>query len=239
VRIGIDVREFCIDKHTGIRFILENFIAHARIMRKHEFVLFGNQFTDFHSLAGKHKEVILPEKNTILWDQFQLPRALKKEKVDIFYSPYIKTPFLRVCPYVNTICDILPLSIPKHRGLKAFLEKIYFYVYSYLCGRRSVNVVTLSEDARKKVARIFRISPKKLKVVYPPVDIPKEGRKTKEWESKIVDEYDLFRPYFLYLGNFKKHKNLLNLIAAYDVLSDEVKNDYKLMLVGGSPEEVQ
>ncbi len=237
MKIGIDVREFRKNTFTGIRSILENFLTYARISWKHEFVLFCNQFTDTAFLPDGCKKVIIPEKNTFLWDQFRLPAALGREKIDVFFSPYIKTPFRRVCPYVNTVCDVIPLTVSKYKGAKAILEKAHFSFYSFFCSRRAAKVITLSEDAKDRVSRIFRIKRDKLEVVYPSVKMPAAPEKPDKRITELTARYDLHKPYILYLGNFKPHKNLSRLISAFDLLPEHVKETHRLMLVGGSRNE--
>ncbi|MGB2630712.1 MAG: glycosyltransferase [Candidatus Omnitrophota bacterium] len=180
----------------------------------------------------------MKEISTIWWDQFQLPAALKRNKIDVFFSPYIKTPVLRACTYVNTVADVIPLEAPKYKGLKAFLEKIYFFVYAFICSHRAASVVTLSKDAKEKISKVFGVNPQKIEVVYPSVDKPVESGSDEKKIEEIVRRHDLCKPYLLYVGNFKRHKNLVNLVAAFELLPDEVKNGYRLLLVGGSESEV-
>ena len=236
MRIGVDVREFKKDAYTGLRTILRNFLAHVEKFGEHKFVFFGNQYTDLSSLPDFGKQIVLAEVNTFFWDQFQLPLSLRKEGIDVFFSPYIKTPLWRVCPYVSAVCDVIPLTVSKFRGIKALLAKANFFLYAFICSRRSVKVITLSKDARDKVSKIFDIDLSRLKVVYPSVEVPESfaGGGTKA--ADFMAKYDLGKPYLLYVGNFKPHKNLHNLIAAFDLLPEGVKNSYRLILLGGSAE---
>ncbi len=235
MRIGIDAREFKKGVHTGMRTILGDFLRNIRGTGEHEFVFFADRYTDTEALPGFGKKALLPGDNVFLRDQYHFPRALWEQKIDVFFTPYIKTPLLRVCPYVNMICDIIPLEYPKNEGFKAFLEKAYFYIYALVCGRRAVKVLTLSEDARKKVSRVFWIGKEKIKVVYPSVapapEMPGKG-------TEVLEKYGLEKPYLLYVGNFKPHKNIDRLVSAFGSLPQEIKDVYKLLLVGGSRQEV-
>ena len=234
MRIGVDAREFEKGRYTGLRTIVRNFLFYADYLGKHEFIMFCNQDTDLESLASGHKKVVIPENYTFLWDQWLLPKALKENKIDVFFSPYIKTPFWRVCPYVNAISDIIPLAISRFTGIKAVLEKIHFFLYAFLCGHRATKCITLSHDAKNKVSKTFGIDAEKIIVVYPSVEINNDIKREKE----VIEKYRLDSKYILYVGNFKPHKNLGNLMAAYNILPDEVKQAYRLFLVGGSEKEL-
>jgi len=91
MRVGVDVREFKKGVYTGLRTIMRDFLDHAGDTGEHEFVFFGNQYTDLDGLPGYGYKVLLVEHSTVWWDQVQLPVALKREDIDVFFSPYIKT----------------------------------------------------------------------------------------------------------------------------------------------------
>lgn len=236
MRIGIDVREFKKGAYTGLRTILHGVLAHVDPAGGHELVFFGNQHTDLDAIPAAGKKILLPETNTIWWDQVQLPRALAREKVDVFFTPYIKTPLWRVCPYVNTIADVIPLVISRFSGLKALLDRAYFLVYAFVCGRRSSAVITLSEDAKARINKTFVIDRNKVVVAYPA--IVTEAAVEKEKALELFEKFKLGEPYLLYVGNFKPHKNMKRLIEAYCLLPREERERYRLLLVGGSGKEI-
>ncbi|MBD3425613.1 MAG: glycosyltransferase [Candidatus Omnitrophica bacterium] len=235
MNIGIDAREFKRGVYTGLRTMLDDFLCHSAARKEHDLVLFCNQHTDMEHLPAFAKKVLIPERNTFLWDQYELPRAISREKIHVFYTPYVKTPLWRVCPYVNMICDIIPLKRPRRGGIAGLAEKAHFYVYSFLFGHRAVKTVTLSRDARCKVARRFCMGPEKLKVIYPSVSPNRIGEDIR----RTLSEYGIEKPYFLYVGNFKPHKNVGNLIEAFSRLPRDILGRYRLVLVGGKEESLQ
>lgn len=238
MRIGIDVRESRKGVHTGLRTILYDLLRGIDPLGGNDLVFFGNQHTDVASLPAKGADVIINEKNTLFWDQFELPLALKREKIDVFFTPYIKTPIWRVCPYVNIIADVIPLSISRFKGLKAVMDKAYFFAYAFISGHRCEGVITLSEDAKTKINRIFRVRKNKIKVAYPAVSACGKGPGGAS-EDEFTKRYDLTSPYILYAGNFKPHKNIPRLIEAYCLLPEDVRSGTRLMLVGGSETETR
>jgi phosphatidylinositol alpha-1,6-mannosyltransferase len=72
-------------------------------------------------------------------------------------------------------------------------------------------------------------------VVYPSV-APAPGPAGEGTE--VLEKYGLEKPYLLYVGNFKPHKNIDRLVSAFGILPQEIKDVYKLLLVGGSRQEV-
>lgn len=234
MRIGIDARESRKGRFTGLRTIMETFLHNLSREQGVEIILFCNQHTDLEALPGWMEKKIIKEDLVLLWDQIRLPIAIKKANIDVFFSPYIKTPLYRVCPYVNSISDIIPLKISKYRGIMSVLEKAHFVLYALVCGTRAARVVTLSRDAREKVSKTFDIDPKRIEVVYPAISPLKGGHGE---FKRLKDEHGLDRDYILYVGNFKTHKNVDRLIEAYRILSDNVREGHDLVLLGGTAEE--
>lgn len=231
MRIGIDAREFKKDTYTGLRNILRDILRNAP--SRYEYVLFCNQDTDLESLPDKMEKVVIKENFTFLWDQILLPLAIKRAKIDVFCSPYVKTPLVRICPHVSMISDIIPLIRSKYEGIKGRAEKIHFFIYALICGHRSAKIITLSEDAAGRVSEVFAINRREISVVYPSI-----SREVLTNDKAVIDKYSLEGPYFLYAGNFKPHKNINKLLDAYELLPAGIKDRIRLVLAGGSSREV-
>ena len=84
MRIGIDIRELEKGKSTGIGRYLRHFLLFVKEFDKeNNYVLFGNQKTDFSPLNENQELYIIPDTMTVIWDQVLLPKAIKKEKIDV------------------------------------------------------------------------------------------------------------------------------------------------------------
>ncbi|MDD4013855.1 MAG: glycosyltransferase, partial [Candidatus Omnitrophica bacterium] len=239
MRIGIDSREFKKSTYTGLRTILSDLVLGLAGREDVELVFFCDKDTDLESLPVNGKKIVLKGSSVLYRDQVLLPAAIRSSKVEVFFSPYIKTPLWRVCPYVNTVADIIPFVMPKKKGLAGLAERAHFFLWGYICSRRSVKVVTLSEDAGKKAAGFFGLDRGKIQVAYPSVRVPQDSGEDQESMTELVARYGLDEPYMLYVGNFKPHKNLNNLLLAYSLLPDNIKDEYRLLMVGGSGSEVR
>lgn len=239
MRIGIDAREFKKGVHTGLRTILEELFSVISRDAAHELVFFCDGDTDLESLPEKGEKAVLSGNNVFYYDQVLLPAGIKAREVDVFFSPYIKTPFRRVCPYVNTVADIIPFVIPKRSGVKGVLERLHFLVMGFICSRRAVKVVTLSHDAAGKAARLFGLDRARIKVAYPSVKNGAGIAEDAQRNAALSLRFGLDEPYILYVGNYKAHKNIRRLVSAYGLLPKEITDKYRLLLAGGSEHEIR
>ncbi|MBI4707080.1 MAG: glycosyltransferase family 4 protein [Candidatus Omnitrophica bacterium] len=231
MKIGIDIRELRTDSLTGTARILRTALPLLAKDNSNQYVLFANQFTDTANLLAANMRIVRrKEFFTFFYDQFTLPVLLKKEKTDVFVSPYFKCPLIKVCRYVVYIHDLHFLKPILRKGL----EKIRPYlIYLKLILKVADKVITVSNFSKKEILRILKAPVEKIVVIYNPIGenllsfLPDENKKE---EARI--KYGLFGKYFLYVGNFFAHKNVQGLIKAYKMLSKKLLEDYNLVLVG-------
>ena len=79
--------------------------------------------------------------------------------------------------------------------------------------------------------KVLNLPDKKIDVIYLSVDEkfkPQPAEKIKEIKKK----YGISKNYILYVGNAKPHKNLSRLLSAWQLIDEEIKKDYILVLVG-------
>lgn len=229
MKIGIDVREIR-DYITGIgRFLLE-FLKEANKYKEFEFILFGNQYTNFskNELVG-YKKIVMKEKITLWWDQVQLNRAANENKIDVFFSPYYKMPIFSNIPTVIFLFDIIYLKVEPYKS--RFKNKCYIKNYIKFASRKAQKILTCSYFTKKDLIDILNLPEQKLKVVYLSVDEKFRPQSLNEIQQ-VKQKYNIQKKYFLYVSNSKPHKNLNRLIQAYTLLSDEIKKEYQLVLGG-------
>ncbi len=232
IRIGIDIRELRRDVKTGIARYISNFLmVAARLKPEWEFVLFGNQHTFAPALAGDYKKVIISEGSTFWWDQVELPRALKKERIDLFLSPYHKAPFFAPCKVAITIHDLTPflpfLPHQKESFVKVMLKKIV----GRLIARKVDLIVTVSQHSKKDIINLFGIPEEKVSVAYNGIPELFSPVKDANLLEAVRKKYTLARDYILYVGNLLPHKNVDGLLKAYARLPGDLIARYQLAIV--------
>lgn len=233
MRIGIDVREFQQSKMTGIGRYLLNFLEWAAKEKPDtEFFLYGNQHTKLPVKAQNFKERIIPEKITFFWDQVLLPLHLKRDSIDILFSPYYKAPIYSPCSTCIIIPDLLFMEV--YGG--TFREKLKNYLFRLLAQKisnKTARVITISLYSKNDIQRYLKIDEKKIEVIYLNPDEKFFPEPDSKEVKRVRQKYSTGKNYILYIGNFKKHKNIENLISAFKKLpSDYPFKDYKLILGG-------
>lgn len=236
MKVGIDCREF--EAYlTGIGRILLEFLRQARKKKKDfDFILFGNQFTDFSSFPDvfeDYRKVILREKLTLWWDQIQIKNAIEKNAIDLFFSPYYKIPLLTKTKTILSIFDVTYLLLEPYRS--SFRNKLYIKNFIRLASRKAKGIITSSHSTKSDLLEYLYLPEEKIEVVHLGVNPKFQTIAEKDERDAVKRKYGIPPKYLLYFGNFLPHKNVKGLVAAYNLLPEDIKREYSLVLGGGGP----
>lgn len=243
MRIGIDSCTWTNRRGYGrfTRTLVTTMIADHP---QHEFTLVSDQYTaaecDFP--AGAQIEIVrtreqptqaaAADSSRSPADLWKLSRAVSRQGFDAFLFPssYSFYPLFCKTPAIVVIHDAIAEQHPK-LIFPRLKSRMFWKLKSWLARRRPNRLVTVSEDARKQLAAVFRRPISTIDVVsegpdpsFRPVDVTKIG-------PAILKEYRLPRdvPLILYVGGISPHKNLEGLMHAVALIQDSA---WHLVLVG-------
>jgi alpha-1,3-rhamnosyl/mannosyltransferase len=132
---------------------------------------------------------------------------------------------------VVTIHDLLFLDFPPTRRHAAPLYRLLFRVTAGLMARRAAAVITDSEWSRRDLTR--RLGLPADRVVPIPLGVSPRFRPVPpEGVRPVAARYGLDGEYLLYVGNFRPHKNVGALLAAYAALPAPLRRRVPLALAG-------
>jgi glycosyltransferase involved in cell wall biosynthesis len=233
IKIGIDVRELQEGIMTGIGRYLLSFLKYAtKFKPEWKFVLFGNQHTSVNFSSNNLSKILINEKVTFWWDQVILPLTLKKEKIDLFFSPYYKTTLISPCKVVITIHDLIPFqsNLPQESNNPLYIN--LRKGLNNLMAKRADLIIAVSNNSKKDIIRLFNLMEEKIKVVYNGIEERFYPIKDMAALRIIRKIYRIPKDYILYVGNLKPHKNVSGLIKAYNMLPPNLKSKFQLVIVG-------
>lgn len=236
MKIGIDVRLW---SQTGVGRYIRNLVQQLLVLdknnryvlfvRKQDYGIINDQLsTTRNKLKIENWKLEIAD---VRWhslkEQFELPKILNNENLDLMHFPYFSVPLFYNRPYVLTIHDLIIDHFPTGKASTLFLPlyhiKILFYkLVIKVASKKAKKIISPSIATRDEIIDHLKIKNEKIVVTY-------EGTDENIKSSKNSEK--LFKDYFLYVGNCYPHKNLENLILAFEKLSKE-KKDLKLILVG-------
>lgn len=254
-------------KYRGVgRYCLELAKAVIRLDTKNEYVIMLNGSLGFVDEIKSRFESLLPPNNIYTWDQFSNTSYFYGDEKEVFVSEVIREALIRDIAadlvflpnlqegwddasvisigrlfgaepviYVSTLHDVIPLIyeneyLAKDNPIRPwYLEKI-----NYLS--MSKQVITVSESSKSDIVKQLNID--NIKVVPNGIDTVAFASMSDEQQRPLLSRFNIEQKFLLYTGGMNPHKNLDNLYKAYARLSDEVKNEYLLVIAGKIPASI-
>lgn len=143
--------------------------------------------------------------NFDLAEQVALPIALARSGAALAHFPTLFVPRFIPLPYVITVHDLIDLHFPQFvkRQVTPYVRAVVAPV-----ARRAFAVITDDEATVADLERFLGVDPKRVRVIALGNDDP----------PKAVVPVRHARPYVLYVGNRRPHKNLATLVSAWAAL---------------------
>jgi glycosyltransferase involved in cell wall biosynthesis len=220
------------DQHMGgvrvyTRKLLEAMLA---LQSGHEFLfLYRNP-----ALLGTHggdpqvREVALPARTFLGWDQVAVPRAARELGVDLLFNPKYSIPLAAPCPAV-WVCHGLDWYVMPWAS--KFVDRLSHRLLVPRYAAKAAGIIAVSEITRQHVLEYLPVSPDRVFTVYSGVDDvfrrPIDDRRLEAVRAK----YSLPQRFALYAGAVYPPKNFTRMVRAYARVGPE--RGIPLVIAGG------
>lgn len=139
---------------------------------------------------------------------------LKRRKLecDLFHCLYSNHPLFFKGKQMVTIHDLKYVLHPEFMGSRGKLKSIYLKNLMRHAAKHCEKLIAVSESTRNDLLKVFPHMPKlaeRTKVVYEAATVSMKEN------PEIYRRFKLDRPYFLYLGELRPHKNVARVIEAF------------------------
>lgn len=222
LRIGIDGR-FLSDRYPGIgRYLFNLLRALVPLTRDEEILVLTdpqapNTRFDFTHLDGMEL-VPFPARPRTLGEQVALPRWCRRASLALFHTPYWWSAWRAPCPRVVTIYDLIPLTHREDTTLRSHLIAALFSAGARRAARIAHGVLTLSTSSRNELIGYLRLAEPGVTVTPAAADPAFHPGPPGEVET-VLKRLEIRRPYLLYVGTQRPHKNVVRLVEAWARLS--------------------
>ena len=242
MRIGFDARLLLHDLR-GIGVYLVN-ILQQLIDQNHdnEYILYINESSPYATETAasskiiaqlkEHNEVTVknvPASNEFIWEQWALPTKIRQDSLDILHMPANRAPRFCPCKLVVTVHDIIELLFFDQffytqttlRGrfydwrVAMYMKYLYYRVFP-----KADKIITVSETSRNDIHRMLGIPLERIAVVH------------QSYNIEMSPAENPTRDYIFTLGCSAAHKNSTAVLEAYEQLPENLRNCYKLKIIG-------
>lgn len=237
MKIAIDARLYS-PKYTGIgRYVYELIKSLQELDTHNDYVVFLNP-DEYESFTCPNeqwtkKKIDIPHYS---WkEQTEFYRILMSEKADLVYFPHFNVPIRYTRPFVVTIHDLTLHYFPykEYTPKWSFKKQVQIWVYKYLMKKtvaHAKHIVAISDNTKKDLQKEYAVADEKISTILE--GVPEHFQKASEDQIAVMKKsFGINKAYLLYTGVWRSHKNLLNLIKAFQVLIEQGQ-DLQLVLTG-------
>lgn len=163
------------------------------------------------------------------WMQTALPAIAALHKPDVAFFPNYMAPLTKLCPSVITVHDMAVFLHPK---TFTFKKRVLQRALLPALLKRADAVITPSRNTRDDLLRLVDLDARRVVPIHlaadPRLNVPLSDQSA----ERIRRELNLPQHYLLAVSTLEPRKNLVRLIAAFEMIADRFP-DLHLVLVGG------
>ncbi|MEI7511183.1 MAG: glycosyltransferase family 1 protein [Candidatus Peregrinibacteria bacterium] len=220
--LAIDARMYS-SRFTGIgRYVHEisKRIFQARPDWKVSFFLSPPEYQSFVPPHANVFPILAPEPIYSLAEQTSFPFKILKESPDLTWFPHFNVPVWYPKKFVVTIHD---LTISRYPGKKktSILHKYGYQAILKNALLRSQKIFAVSQNTKKDLMEMEGVSDKKIRVIHNGIGEEFLSPLQNLPIAKTLEKYEIQKPFFLYTGVWREHKNILRLLQAFQSLVTE------------------
>lgn len=228
--IGVDVSPAAKEKKTGIEwycFHVANELAKLDSANQYRFYTKTPVAHQFEKFPSNYTEVVLPDRS--FWTHTALAMELKKNPVDVFYSPAHIIPWYRPKKTVGTIHDA---GFRHYRKNYSTYQFIHATLNTWTSAIWSDKIIVPAEFIANDIAGLYHLNKQRIEVVPNGFDAGEfENLSAPEIET-AKNKFGLTKPYLIFVGRAEVRKNMLRTLQAFFKLVNEKKADIQFLLVG-------
>ncbi len=181
-------------------------------------------------------------RNRKAWQQLILPIVAYFDNLDIMYFPGNAASLFTPCKSVATIHDLHPIVIRNpfnkvhsqeiHGNyIRSYINRIYWILMMRLLSKKN-RIIAVSHATKKDVEKYFKVSGKKIDVVYEGVDLVKFSHELNNADIiNFRNKYGLENKYILCVGTHG-YKNLAGSVKAFSIIKQKINDQLNLVIAG-------
>lgn len=236
MKIGIDIRTLSF-RRGGISqytyHLLKNILALDSDNTYYLFNYIRSPY-DWDHFRGNAREILLrsPQRGLFktVWENAIVPMAIRKFRIDLWFSPDFTLPRLLRTRSVITVHDLIFEEfhdIRKSKDAALLSKRVEDSV------RRASKIIAISDFTRKKILNRYGVPAEKV-ILVPQAADKRFHRITDQTAIEgVLRRYGIDSKFLLFVGEISERKNLVRLLNAYYLLHQRNKTgDRKLILVG-------
>lgn len=242
MKIGIEAQRLLRTERHGMDVVAVEMINNLQILdERNEYIIYAKNDLNFNgiNLNNNFKLHTIKSSNYITWEQIMLPKALKKEKIDIIHCTANTAPLTLKMPLILTLHDIIFMEQLDFKGTAyQNFGNLYRRILLNKIIHHCDTIITVSNYEKQRICDFFQLDEGKVKAIYNGIspnfrclsEIEKENARTK---------FALPNEFILFFANPAPKKNTINVLKAYSVYYNNTTHPLPLVLIDTTGDYIQ
>lgn len=227
MKIGIDCHNLE-EKRTGTGRYLMNLLKYWAKENAKFVLYFKNYIPEDIPKGLDFQNKILKSGSNIWFEHFLLPRAIKKDKINIFFSPSYILP-LRMPKKVKTAVAIHDISYEAHPKWFSWQNRILLKWISKKSIKKADIIFVPSVFTKSEILKYYKINPEK--IFFIPLAADEKFRNVGSPTSHIEKKYGIRDKFIFYVGAIFNRRFVPEIIEAFVKISNKLP-DYQFLIAG-------
>ena len=241
MKIGIDAHDLE-GRPTGVGRVLINLLrewAKFKLPSDLKFVLyFKKEIPDGLELPDSifDKKLLKAPfglQSNALFMHYLLPRAARKDKVDILFCPAYIAPIFYSGKIALILHDIIYQARPDLYNWPSIWDRILLKQVSKISAKKAEIIFTPSEFSKKEVLRHYQVAADKILVTPLAADESFKQINDQDRLAEFKNKYQIKDRFIFYLSSIFNRRHLSEVIKAFEKVVSQLPN-YQFLIIGAN-----
>ncbi len=232
-----------VDKTTGVgQYSLQLLNALSEIDSKNEYyICFQKKLNDSHpifNLKNKRNFTLIRDDVSAIGPkkQFYYYNLLRRNrfKFDLLHSLNSELPLYGNTKSIVTFHDLKYIRYPYFLNKFSTIKSKYLKYTMKKGAEKASKIIAVSQSTKNDIIHLLRIEKDKIIVIYEASNLGMYLKVNGGMaNSEILKKYAIQKPYFLYVGEKRPHKNLEGLIKAFAIFKEKYDSRNSSLVLTG------
>jgi glycosyltransferase involved in cell wall biosynthesis len=228
--IGIEGRTLQGERYGVARYLMNLLREMVKLEEENRYIVYTSGPIEPLGFASPKLEIkTITMRPSLLWRHLRLPLAMRRDGVDLHFSPSYFLPLVKVCPAVVVVHDITFKVHPewfvmdrRFRAGDLFWREV----------AKAERIVTVSEHSKRDIVRVLGVAPERVTVIGEAADAFFVPVRDAELLDGVREKFGLGPDFLFTAGSIHTRRNLERLIEAVSAASQVLDAPLQLLILG-------
>lgn len=228
--VGIEGRTLQGERYGVARYLINLLREMVALEADDRYIVFTSGPIEPLGFSSPRLEIkTLSMRPSLLWRHLRLPLAMRRDGVDLHFSPSYFLPLLKLCPAVVVVHDI---TFKVHPEWFARDRRFRFDDLFWREVARAERIITVSEHSKVDIVRVLDVAPERVTVIPEAADTLFAPVEDEDRLEAVRRKFGLGRDFLFTAGSIHTRRNLERLIEAVGAASRALDAPLELLILG-------